>query len=318
MNNLLEIKNINLYFELESSQAQALYDVSLSLNKGETLALVGESGCGKTLTAMSIINLLPKNAVLKSGEILFDGKNLLNLSQNELQKIRGSKIAFIPQDPLTSLNPLFTVGEQIKETIKIHKNISETEAKSLAIEALKAVSIPEAEQRYDEYPHQFSGGMRQRAIIAMALSCSPEMIIADEPTTALDVTIQAQILELIKEVQTKFNTAMLLITHDLGVVAETCQRVVVMYAGRIVEIANVKELFANPLHPYTVGLLNSIPSVKGEKLQVIKGQPPSVTEEISGCPFHPRCPKAFDICKNIKPQLKETAENHFVSCHLYN
>lgn len=318
MENLLQIKDLNISFKLEDETAKAIYGVDLSLRKNESLGIVGESGCGKSVTALSVLKLLASNAVINSGEILYDGENILNFSEKHMQKIRGNKIALIPQDPLTSLNPLYTIGDQIAESIEIHKNVSKKEAKRLAVEALKSVNMPEAEKRVNEYPHQFSGGMRQRVIIAMALSCEPELIIADEPTTALDVTIQAQILSLIKEIQKERGTSLMLITHDLGVVAETCDKVAVMYAGRIVEAGETKDIFKNPKHPYTLGLMNSIPSLTKDRLNPIKGQPPNINENIEGCPFHPRCSYRMDICVKVQPELKNINNSHKVSCYLVN
>lgn len=318
MENLLQVKNLSIAFRMEEMTAQAVYDVSFGLEKGKSLGIVGESGCGKTITVMSILRLLPSNGQLLSGEINFNGENILNYTDKQMQLIRGNSIALIPQDPLTSLNPLYTVGEQISEVIMEHQHISKKEAKNKAIEAMKSVSIPEPEERYDDYPHQFSGGMRQRIIIAMALCCNPELLIADEPTTALDVTVQAQILDLIKDVQKKFGTALLLITHDLGVVAEVCDNVVVMYAGRIVESASVERIFANPLHPYTKGLMASLPNINMDRLQPIEGQPPSITEEISGCPYYSRCSFRMDKCDVSPPLLLKVEEGHSVSCFLYH
>ena len=316
--NILEIKNLNISFQMEDELARAVHGVELTLEKGIDLVIVAESGCGKSVTAMSIMKLLPSNAIIESGEILYNGVNLLNLSQNEMQKIRGSKISLIPQDPLTSLNPLYTVGEQIIETIEYHRGISRKEATEIAVESLKSVKIPEPENRLNDYPHQFSGGMRQRAIIAMALCCNPELIIADEPTTALDVTVQAQILDLIKQIQAERGTSLIFITHDLGVIAEFCNHVAVMYAGRIVEYAQVEDIFNNPLHPYTKGLLESLPSPDKEILNVIPGQPPAITENIPGCVFHPRCPYRMDICDKVDPVLTIKENNQQVYCHLYD
>lgn len=315
--NILEIKNLNISFKIHESQAQAIYGVNLELEKGKSLGLVGESGCGKTITAMSVLKLLPKNAIINEGQILFEGQNIFEVEDKDLSKIRGAKIALIPQDPLTSLNPLFTVGEQILEAIELHKKVKGKQAKDLAIKALNDVKLPEAQSRFNDYPHQFSGGMRQRAIIAMALSCDPQLIIADEPTTALDVTVQAQILNLIKEIQQKRGLSLLLITHDLGIVAEVCDKVAVMYAGRIVEHSNTKQIFDKPLHPYTQGLLESLPTSKSKKLKPIKGQPPSITENISGCPFHPRCKFKMDKCVSNEPELLEIESGHKTACWLY-
>ncbi|MDD3012752.1 MAG: ABC transporter ATP-binding protein [Candidatus Gastranaerophilales bacterium] len=318
MKNILEIKDLNISFKLESQIAKAIHGISLQLERAKSLGIVGESGCGKSVTAMSVMRLLPSNAVIESGEILWKEKNILGFSEKEMQQIRGNQIALIPQDPMTSLNPLYTVGEQIHEVIALHQKVSKKEAKEIAIESLKNVKIPEADKRYNDYPHQFSGGMRQRAIIAMSLSCNPELIIADEPTTALDVTVQAQILNLIKSVQEERGTSLLLITHDLGIVAETCNNVAVLYAGRIVEYADVMSIFKNPLHPYTQGLLESLPVKNSQKLKAIKGQPPAISDNISGCPFYPRCGHRIELCKNVSPELITVSENHRVSCHLYN
>ncbi|EKE04187.1 MAG: hypothetical protein ACD_20C00097G0004 [uncultured bacterium] len=317
MDNILEIKNLNIGFKLEDEFARAIHGVNLSLEKGKSLGVVGESGCGKSVTATSIMRLLPSNAVVESGEIVYNGQNLLKYTEKEMQKIRGNKIVLIPQDPLTSLNPLYTIGDQIAEAIELHQKVSKKEARSIAIEALRQVKIPEPENRLNDYPHQFSGGMRQRVIIAMALSCNPELIIADEPTTALDVTVQAQILNLIKSIQEKYSTTLLLITHDLGVVAEVCDKVAVMYAGRIVEYADVKTIFSNPMHPYTKGLLESLPSFESKRLKPINGQPPNIDEKISGCMFHPRCSSRMDICENLEPGSNFISDSHEVCCHLY-
>lgn len=317
MTKILEIKNLNISFKIEEDCFRAVHNVNLSLEKGKVLGLVGESGCGKSVTAMSILKLLASNAVIESGEILFNGQDILKQRESSMQQIRGSKIALIPQDPLTSLNPLYPVGDQIIETIKFHRNVNTKQAREIAIKALQDVKIPEPEQRINEYPHQFSGGMSQRVLIAMALCCNPEIIVADEPTTALDVTVQAQILDLIREIQQKRHTSLLFITHDLGVVAEFCDYVAVMYAGRVVEYAEVSDLFKKPLHPYTKGLFESLPAPDKDKLTVVKGQPPSITECISGCTFHPRCPSRMDNCDNTEPRLISIENERMVSCHLY-
>lgn len=314
---ILEVKNLNLGFETDSGFRQALYDVSFGLEKGQMHAIVGESGCGKTISAMSILSLLPKTARIKSGEILFKNQNLLDLNEKEMQKIRGSKIALIPQDPMTSLNPLYTVGDQLLEVIYKHQSgLSEKEAKQKAIEALELVQIPAAKERLSHYPHEFSGGMKQRAIIAMALACNAEIIIADEPTTALDVTIQAQIMDILEKIKNEIKTSIILITHDLELVRENADIISVMYSGRIVETAPTKEFFNNTNHPYSKALLKSRPSNKGEKLAIIKGQPPSIHQKISGCKFHPRCEYAFAVCPKDVPELKEICPNHFSACHL--
>lgn len=319
---ILKVKNLNLGFQTEAGFKQALYDVSFSLEKGKIHALVGESGCGKTISAMSIINLLPKNAKIISGSILFEDKNILKSNNSELEKIRGSKIALIPQDPMTSLNPLYTIGNQLIEVIKKHQEgINKKEFEEKAIKALEMVQIPAAKERLNTYPHEFSGGMKQRAIIAMALACNAQMIIADEPTTALDVTIQAQIMEILKNIKQELGTSILLITHDLALVQDYADRISVMYAGRIVESAPTEEFFKHTNHPYSRALLKSLPSKtskKGEKLAIIEGQPPSIQQDIKGCKFHPRCPFAMGICSKEVPELKEISKDHVSACHLNN
>lgn len=313
---VLEVKNLNLAFSIEENFQQALFDVSFSLEKGQTLALVGESGCGKTMSVMSILNLIPKTARITGGEIIYNGQNLLEKTQKEMSKIRGGKIALIPQDPMTSLNPLYTVGDQLLEVIKIHKNLHGQEAKKHAIEAFEAVQIPDAKNRLNNYPHEFSGGMKQRAVIAMALATDAEILIADEPTTALDVTIQAQIMKLLDEIKQNNQTSILLITHDLALVSENSQNIAVMYAGHIVESAEAREFFSNPNHPYSRALLKSIPSNRQTPLETIKGQPPTLRQKIDGCRFNPRCNYCFERCKTESPQLIEVAPNHFSSCFL--
>ena len=313
---VLEVKNLNLGFAVEDDFNQALFDVNFSLEKGQTLALVGESGCGKTMSAMSILNLIPKTAKITGGEIIYNNENLLDKSQKEMSKIRGGKIALIPQDPMTSLNPLYTVGDQLLEVIKIHKNLHGKEAKRQAIEAFEAVQIPDARNRLNNYPHEFSGGMKQRAVIAMALATDAEILIADEPTTALDVTIQAQIMKLLNEIKQNNQTSILLITHDLALVSENSQNIAVMYAGRIVESANADEFFTNPNHPYSRALLKSIPSNRQTPLETIKGQPPTLSQKIDGCRFHPRCDFCGGRCQVEVPALKEIAPNHFSACFL--
>ena len=315
---LLDVENLNLGFNCENGFKQALYNVSFSLNNGEMLALVGESGCGKTISAMSILQLLPKNASITSGIITFENKDLLKINCKELQHIRGSKIALIPQDPMTSLNPLYTVGDQLLEVLKIHQNLKGKEAYQKAVEAFEAVQIPCAEERLRAYPHEFSGGMKQRAIIAMALACKAEILIADEPTTALDVTIQAQIMSLLQKIKKERGTAILLITHDLALVKENADNVAVMYAGRIVEKAPAKEFFENPTHPYSLALLNSLPSNREKSLETITGQPPSIQQIIEGCKFHPRCKHCMDICTEEIPPEYTVGENHISACFLLN
>lgn len=314
---ILEIKDININFNLEDGSHQAVYNVSLDLEQGKTHALVGESGCGKSITAMSILNLLPKTAHVTSGSIKFNEREILNLPEKEMQKIRGSKIALIPQDPLTSLNPLYTIGNQLVEIIKLHHEVTNEEAKHKAIEALNLVKIPSPEKCFDSYPHELSGGMKQRAIIAMALACMAKVIIADEPTTALDVTIQAQIMNLLDEIKKKYGTAILLISHDLALVSQYSDEVSVMYSGRIVEHAPVREFFLDTNHPYSTALLRALPTNKSKKLASIKGQPPTLKQHIEGCKFYPRCSYCLpQICNSKVPELKEVAHNHYSACHL--
>lgn len=313
---ILEVKNLNLGFQCEDIFRQALYDVNFALHKGKMLSLVGESGCGKTMSAMSILNLLPKTARITSGEILYNGENLLLKNNKQMQKIRGGKIALIPQDPMTSLNPLYTVGDQLLEVIKIHQNLQGHQAEEKAIEAFEAVQIPDAKSRLKNYPHEFSGGMKQRAIIAMALACKAEILIADEPTTALDVTIQAQIMKLLNEIKINNETSILLITHDLALVSENADEIAVMYSGRIVEKAPNSEFFNNPQHPYSKALLKSLPSNRGNKLETIQGQPPSLSQKIDGCKFHPRCNYCMEICTKEIPELKNITPAHKSACFL--
>lgn len=317
--NIVEIKNLNLGFLTELGYKQALYNVSLKLKSGEMHAVVGESGCGKSITAMSILNLLPKNAVIKSGEILFENKNILSIPQKEMRTIRGAKIALIPQDPMTSLNPLFTIGDQITETILCHKKIFKQEAKKLALEALDKVKIPDAQKRFDQYPHELSGGMKQRVVIANTLTLDTELIIADEPTTALDVTIQAQIMSLLDEIKTTYNTSILIITHDLSLIGQYADEISVMYAGNIIENAPTKEFFRNPCHPYSQALLNSLPTKqKNKPLNNIKGAPPSIFENIKGCKFNPRCSKCLkNKCDEQEPVASAITPFHEVKCWLY-
>lgn len=320
MGDLLNIKNLKTYFYTEDGVIKAVDDVSLSIKEGETLGVVGESGCGKSITAMSILRLIPNPpGKIIDGEIIFDGEDLTKVSDAHIRKIRGNKISVIFQEPMTSLNPVFTIGDQIIEAIVIHQNMNQEQARKKAIEMLKLVGIPRAEEVVDAYPHELSGGMRQRAMIAMAMACNPKLLIADEPTTALDVTIQAQILDLMRDLKNKTNTSIMLITHDLGVVAEMADHVVVMYAGKVVEEANVLEIFKNPMHPYTVGLLESKPILNQDKdrLNSIPGQVPNPLNMPEGCYFHPRCSKAMDICKKQQPTLSTVKDGHKVACHLY-
>ena len=316
MDNILEIKNLNLFFRGEEQDYQALYDINLSLERGKIHSLVGESGCGKTMTAMSVIRLLPKKAFIKSGEVIFNGENLLKYKEPQMRELRGNKIALIPQDPMTSLNPLYTVGNQLVEAIRTHSGVNKRQALRKAKEAMNLVKIPEAENKLNFYPHEFSGGMKQRIIIAMALACNAELIIADEPTTALDVTIQKQIMDLLQELQREFKTTVLLISHDLALVSNYTDTVTVMYSGHIVEQTEAKEFFSNPKHPYSVALLNSLPNTNPAlKLKTIEGAPPSLQENITGCKFHPRCTLAEKgLCDTTSPTLLEKAQKHYVSC----
>jgi oligopeptide/dipeptide ABC transporter ATP-binding protein len=305
---LLDIRNLRTYFHVMDGTVKAVDGVDCSLKKGEALGLVGESGCGKSVTALSIMQLIdqPPGKIV-GGEIWFDGRDLLKLSGAEMRSVRGNEIAMIFQEPMTSLNPVFTIGDQINEAVILHQHVKRAEAMKRAIEALRLVGVAAPERRVRQYPHELSGGMRQRVMIAMAMSCEPKLLIADEPTTALDVTIQAQILELIKAVQAETGTALLLITHDLAVVAETVQNVAVMYAGRIVEAGPVEEVLLRPKHPYTQGLLNSIPALhkRGRVLDVIKGVVPNPFRMPPGCKFEPRCPYAWEACRLAEPELRE-------------
>lgn len=317
---LIELKNIKTYFYIEDGVVKAVDGVDFEIYPGETLGIVGESGCGKSVTSLSIMRLIPEPpGKIVDGEIIFNGKDLTKLSQSEMRKIRGNDISMIFQEPMTSLNPVYTIGDQISEAIILHKRVSKSEAMRQSIEMLKKVGISLPEQRVHEYPHQLSGGMRQRVMIAMALSCDPQLLIADEPTTALDVTIQAQILELMNSLKDKFNMSIMMITHDLGVIAEIADRVAVMYAGKIVEYTDVKTLFANPKHPYTWGLMNSIPRMdkEVEKLEVIPGIVPSPLNFPEGCKYHTRCPLADEKCRREEPEILEVEEGHQVRCWHY-
>lgn len=321
MEDLLVIKNLKTYFYTEDGIIKAVDEVSLKIKKGETLGVVGESGCGKSITAMSILKLIPDpQGKIVGGEITFNGKDITKYSKEEIRNVRGNKISVIFQEPMTSLNPVFTIGDQIYEAIMLHQKLFKAEAKNKAIEMLKLVGIPRAEEIFQSYPHELSGGMRQRAMIAMAMACNPELLIADEPTTALDVTIQAQILDLMRELKNKTNTSIMLITHDLGVIAEMADYVVVMYAGKIVEEASVIEIFKNPCHPYTTGLLESKPQIhiENDRLNSIPGQVPNPLDLPLGCYFNPRCSKAMDLCRKIQPPITEITPGHRVACHLYS
>lgn len=314
---ILEIKNLNLSFSSDDKEYQALHNVNLDLNESEILAVVGESGCGKTITAMSVLRLLAANAKITSGEILYKGTNLLSLKDSEMQKIRGREIALVPQDPMTSLNPLYTIGSQLLEVIETHQKIKGDDAKRVATEVLDLVKIPNAKERLNSYPHEFSGGMRQRVIIAMAIACKSKIIIADEPTTALDVTVQAQIIELLKEIRRDLKTAFIFISHDFGLVYEFADNVAVMYGGHVVEKSSAKELFSKPKHPYTKALLKALPDFNTTKLEPIEGTPPSIKDVILGCPFAPRCKSKIEICNTIPPRVYNV-ENAQVACHLYH
>ncbi len=319
MKTLLEIKNLKTHFFTHEGTVKAVDGVSFKINQGETLGIVGESGSGKSVTALSVMRLIPHPpGKIVGGEIYFEGKNLLKLDDKEIRKMRGKKISMIFQEPMTSLDPVFTIGHEIGEVIQLHQGSNKEEARKKSIEILKVVGIPDVEKRIDNYPHELSGGMRQRVMIAMALSCNPTLLIADEPTTALDVTIQAQILRLINDLKDKFGASVMLITHDLGVIAEMCDNVAVMYAGNIVEYTDVYTLFNNPLHPYTKGLNKSMPrmNVEAEHLDVIPGMVPNLLDLPSGCPFHPRCDLSFKKCVEEMPELIEIENSHLVRCHL--
>lgn len=316
---LLQIKDLKVSFFTNNGEVQAVRGISFHLDKGEVLGVVGESGSGKSVTSMSILRLLKSTGKIVDGEINYKGQNLMDKSEKEMMKIRGNEIAMIFQDPMTSLNPVFTIGYQISEVIKRHQRVNKKIAKEKAVEMLRLVGIPSPEERYNNYPHEFSGGMRQRAMIAMALCCQPDLLIADEPTTALDVTIQAQILELMKKLKDNINTSIILITHDLGVVADACSRVIVMYGGLVMEEGTVDEIFYNPQHPYTKGLLESLPKMREgqkQKLIPIEGSPPDLSKPPKGCPFADRCPYAKDICREKQSPYYEVETGHKAMCWL--
>ena len=317
---LLEVRDLKTYFCTEDGVVPAVDGVSFSLGRGETLGIVGESGCGKSVTSLSIMRLIPSPpGRILGGEIIFEGEDLLKKTEAEMRTIRGNRISMIFQEPMTSLNPVFTIGDQVMEAIMLHQKVGRQEARKKTVEMLRMVGIPSPERRIDEYPHQMSGGMRQRVMIAMALSCNPRLLIADEPTTALDVTIQAQILDLMKRLKEELGMAIILITHDLGVVAEVVNKVVVMYAGKIVEGADTQTIFRNPQHPYTLGLLGSIPRLNEdrERLQVIEGAVPNPFDMPRGCRFHPRCSYVEEVCAKEEPDLVEVEPGHQVRCWRY-
>jgi peptide/nickel transport system ATP-binding protein len=317
---LLDVKDLRTSFRTEDGIVKAVDGVSFSVEKGQTLGIVGESGCGKSVTCLTIMGLNPKKNTITSGEALWKGQDLLTMKASALRQIRGSEISMIFQDPMTSLNPVHTIGRQLEEAILLHRDVTKKSARARSLELLKAVGIPRAEQRIDDYPHQFSGGMRQRVMIAMALINDPDLLIADEPTTALDVTTQAQILTLMKRLQEDFGSAIIMITHDLGVIAEIADDVEVMYAAKVVEQAEVHDLFHRPQHPYTWGLMGSLPRLETdvERLTQIPGQPPSLLRPPSGCRFHPRCPYVMEVCKTTEPELVPTQREaeHLQRCHL--
>ena len=318
MAELLDIRNLSVAFDTDSGKVYAVNNLSLKIGRKETLGLVGETGAGKTTTALAVMKLIQSPpGKITSGEIILEGQDLMRVPEKDMFNIRGNKISMIFQDPMTSLNPVMTVGEQISEVIELHQKLSKDELRKKTEEMLEVVGI--RKERINDYPHQFSGGMKQRVVIAMALACNPELIIADEPTTALDVTIQAQVLELMKNLKEKYDTSMILITHDLGVVAEICDYLSVIYAGSIVEYASVKDMYETPGHPYTKGLFNSIPSLDEdvESLTTIKGNPPDPSALPSGCRFHPRCDKCMEICKHTNPEFQEVSPGHFIACHLF-
>lgn len=317
---ILEVKDLRTYFKTDEGVVKAVDGVSFKLEKGKTLGIVGESGSGKSVSNLSIMRLIPTPpGKIAGGEVLFEGKDILKMNKDEMQQLRGNKISMIFQDPMTSLNPFLRISTQMIETIQLHQGLDRPEARNLAVEMLGKVGIPAPEKRINAYPHQFSGGMRQRVMIAMALSCNPQVLIADEPTTALDVTIQAQILELMKHLASELNTAQIMITHDLGVVAGMCDDIMVMYAGRVVEKASTDQLFNEPLHPYTQGLIKSVPRLDQKtegKLYSIKGQPPNLIDLPDCCPFHPRCEFAKDVCREKYPETKTYPDGREVNCWL--
>ncbi len=316
---LLEIKDLHTFFYTDAGVVKAVNGVSFEVYKGQTIGIVGESGCGKSVMSLSIMRLIQEPGKIVEGQVFFNGQDLVKLSQSEMRKINGDRISMIFQEPMTSLNPVFTVGNQIAESLILHEKLTKKQAREKAIEMISTVGISRAEGIYDSYPHELSGGMRQRIMIAMALSCNPELLIADEPTTALDVTIQAQILDLLKEIKKKFGTSIMLITHDLGVVAEMADYVIVMYAGRIIEQGHVNDIYLNPMHPYTIGLLKSKPSITtvSDRLYTIPGQVPNLINLPEICYFSDRCKMCKDVCKQGFPKLIDMGNDHFVACTLF-
>jgi oligopeptide/dipeptide ABC transporter ATP-binding protein len=318
MESLLEIRNLKVEYHTYEGVISALDIEYLKLQKREILSLVGESGCGKSTLALSILKILPPNGIIKNGNIIFDGLDLVKMNEEQMKKIRGKRISIVFQDPRASFNPVFTIGEQITRVLITHKNLSKKESLQEVENLFKMVGLPDPKRIINSYPHELSTGMCQRALIAMALSCKPDLLIADEPTSALDVSIQAQIIELLRDLKNKIETSILYITHDLAVAAQLTERIAVMYAGNIVEIGNVEDIYDNPLHPYTYGLLKSIPKANTAKLETISGEVPDLFNPPSGCRFHPRCPYAMEVCKKQKPMLMNITENHLVSCFLYS
>ena len=318
--NILELKNLKTHFFTKHGEVPAVDGVDITVPKGKIIGIVGESGCGKSVTATSIMHLIEKPGRIVDGQVLFDGEDITYASAKEINKIRGDRMTMIFQEPMTSLNPVYTVGKQVSEAIILHQHVSKEEAKKMAIDIFEQVGIPEPEKRFKSYPHQLSGGLRQRVMIGMAMVCKPDLMIADEPTTALDVTIEAQILHLMREMQQKSGASIIMITHNLGVVAELCDEVYVMYAGKVMEHAEIHELFENPCHPYTYGLLNSIPDTQGtkERLYTIKGMVPNLLKLPQGCRFCPRCDKAMKICMTTQPELQSVGDGHEVRCHLFD
>jgi len=314
---LLAVEGLSTFFHLESGVARAVDDVSFVIDRGETLGLVGESGCGKSVTSLSVMRLVPAPGRIEKGRILFNEHDLLTIPENEMRKVRGNDIAMVFQEPMTSLNPVFTIGSQISEAVTLHQKVGKKEALARTVDMLRHVGIPDPERRTGEYPHQLSGGMRQRAMIAMALSCNPDLLIADEPTTALDVTIQAQIMDLLAKLQEELYMSILLITHDLGVIAGSAERMAVMYAGRIVEEGTTEDVFAATAHPYTCGLIQSVPRLDGlrDRLSVIRGTVPDAADLPTGCPFNPRCPLADERCRAELPELETKSDNHRARCY---